>query len=68
MREYIRLETPVFPIFLESYIPMLESFVIRMHIKTSPQRRLDFAKHLILEFYLRSGDLNQLEQDILLLQ
>ena len=37
-------------------------------MKASPQRRLDFAKHLILEFYLKSGDLDQLEQDILLLQ
>jgi hypothetical protein len=40
MREYVKFETPVFPIFLEKYIPMLESFVLRMHIKASPQRRL----------------------------
>jgi hypothetical protein len=46
MREYLRLETPsnrrdtnpavAFPIFLEKYIPMIDSFVKRMHIKASP--------------------------------
>ena len=68
MREYLRLENPVFPIFLESYIPLIDSFVKKMYMNASPQRQRDFARHLIIEFYMKSGSLEQLERDILLLQ
>lgn len=78
MREYLRLENPVFPIFLESYIPLIDSFVKKMYMNASPQRQhgktqsyqpaLAFARHLIIEFYMKSGSLEQLERDILLLQ
>ena len=39
MREYIRLENPVFPIFLQVYLPLIDSFVKKMYINASPQRQ-----------------------------
>lgn len=51
MHEMYKLEVPVFPIFLEKYIPLVESFIARKHMTATPQRKLDFARHLILAFY-----------------
>ena len=68
MREYLRLENPVFPLFLTPYLPMIDSFVKKRYMHASPQRQRDFARHLIIEFYMKSGSLEQLERDILLLQ
>jgi len=39
MREYLRLENPVFPMFLESYLPLIDSFVKKMYMNASPQRQ-----------------------------
>lgn len=64
MREFYKLETPVFPMFLEPYIPLIESFIARQHMKATPQRKLAFAQHLILAFYMESASLEQLYLDL----
>jgi hypothetical protein len=64
MREFMKLETPIFPMFLEPYIPLVESFIARQHMKASPERRQAFARHLILAFYVESASLEHLYLDL----
>jgi hypothetical protein len=64
MREKITLETPEFPNFLSTFIPLVSKFIANQHMKATPEKQYQFAKHLILEFYLRSNDPIQLKKDL----
>jgi len=70
MREIVSLHVPEvgsYPKFLERHLEKAMKFIYLRNIQASQEKKVEFAKHIILEFYYTHGDVLRIDDDLDLL-